>query len=117
MHHRVAAAIERGGQHDAGRLGVGAEHGLGLAWVEAEDRGGVDDRVAALEGVGHRAGVEHVAGDHVVRGEGHPVRVERLGHLLRAAYDEPDVVAVSQQGQRDVRADVPGSTRDQNAHA
>ena len=46
-----------------------------------------------------------------------PVRVERLGHLLGAAYDEPDVVAVSQQGEHDVRADVPGSARDQNAHA
>ena len=55
--------------------------------------------------------------DHVVGREGHAVRVERLGHLLRTPDEQPYVVPVAQQGQHDVRADVPGSTRDQNAHA
>ena len=74
------------------------------------------DRVAALERAADRGGVEDVAGDDVVGLEGEAVRRERLGHLLRAADEEPDLVAVTPQGDDEVGADVPGATGDEDAH-
>jgi hypothetical protein len=80
----------RGAEHDLGAANVHRGHLVGSAGVEGEHRGGVQDRVTALEGAFHRGGVGHVADGRLDPGD--TERPERRGDARRRSRQDADPV-------------------------
>jgi hypothetical protein len=82
--------------------------------VEGENGGGVDDRLTAVERGLHRLRIRDVADARIDLA--HPEWLESRSDPLGRPHQQTDFVARRDERRGCVRADEPGSTREENSH-